>query len=83
MISKRLLFLTLASVDTTAIALTNVVFELLAEPKTGDVLRQEWQTVIPDTSKIDNGQLKGLRIMDSLMKESQRMYPMGLGKCCF
>ncbi|KAH7045810.1 cytochrome protein [Macrophomina phaseolina] len=68
------LALTLAAIHTTSMAFTNTLFDLVAHPDLIDELRQEIVIVI-GTQGWQKTSLNHLRLMDSVLKESQRLNP--------
>lgn len=68
------LALTLAAIHTTSMAFTNTLFDLVAHPDLIDELRQEIMIVI-GTQGWQKTSLNHLRLMDSVLKESQRLNP--------
>ncbi|KAL1614873.1 hypothetical protein SLS54_009427 [Diplodia seriata] len=72
--------LTMAAIHTTSAALTNVIFDIVAVPGLADELRREIVSVMGDAGA-DAGTpwqkttLYKLRLLDSVMKESQRFNP--------
>ncbi|KAF4546155.1 Cytochrome P450 [Lasiodiplodia theobromae] len=68
------LALTIAAIHTTSMSLTNVLFDLIAHPDLIAELRQEIIAVI-GTDGWKKTSLGNLRLMDSALKESQRLNP--------
>lgn len=69
-----------AAIATTATALVSILHELAANPDLVEILRNEIEEVSPQGSDfLDGGNLSKLLKMDSLMKESQRIYPFSQG----
>jgi cytochrome P450 len=80
-LAHRLLILTLASVHTTSMAATQVLFDLCTHPEYVDPLRQELLEAMKKTDgKITKQTLNQLRKLDSFMRESQRLNPPSLRK---
>ena len=77
---KRMLFLNLAAIFSTATAATNVILDLCARPEYTQLLREEAMQAIQDDGGIKASTLTKLKIMDSFMKESRRVNPLGLCK---
>ncbi|KAB2571070.1 Cytochrome P450 monooxygenase pyr3 [Lasiodiplodia theobromae] len=72
--------LTVAAIHTTSAALTNVMFDIVAVPGLADELREEIVRVMGDGggeagTPWQKTTLYKLRLMDSVMKESQRFNP--------
>ncbi|OJD28769.1 cytochrome p450 [Diplodia corticola] len=74
------LALTMAAIHTTSAALTNVMFDIVAVPGLADELREEIVSVMGDAggeagTPWQKTTLYKLRLLDSVMKESQRFNP--------
>ncbi|KAI1678108.1 Cytochrome P450 [Pyrenophora tritici-repentis] len=69
--------LSIAAINTTAGFLTNVLYDLCAYSEYMDRLREEIDRVLGDGS-IEKSKLVKLQLMDSFLKESQRLHPMAL-----
>ncbi|KAL1635491.1 hypothetical protein SLS58_010187 [Diplodia intermedia] len=73
--------LTMAAIHTTSAAMTNVMFDIVAVPGLADELRREIVSVMGDAGADAAGTpwqkttLYKLRLLDSVMKESQRFNP--------
>lgn len=80
-ITRHQLSITWASIQTTAHALTQILFDLAARPEYQDILRQEIREVFLDRPSDDVAQtdLPRLAKIDSFMKESLRMNPPTIG----
>jgi len=64
--------------------LTNILYDLAAHPEYQEVLREEIARI---SAEEPSGQLRKktmpkLRKLDSFIKESQRVNPLGAGKSC-
>ncbi|KAJ4303026.1 hypothetical protein N0V90_001917 [Kalmusia sp. IMI 367209] len=64
----------LSAIHTTADLITTTMYELLQSPKTIDLLREEIVSVISDGG-LKHSSLYNLRLMDSVIKEAQRLKP--------
>lgn len=75
--------LAFASLHTTSMALTNMIFDLVAWPNYIDILRTEINEQLEGKSngKFSRDLIHNLPKMDSFMKESQRHNPVGYSKC--
>lgn len=74
-------FLTIASVETTASTILNILYDLVDNPSFHSRVMEEIRTV---QATLDGGRwtkksLDELEYLDSLMKESQRLRPLGMG----
>ncbi|EXJ80589.1 hypothetical protein A1O3_06871 [Capronia epimyces CBS 606.96] len=65
----------LGAVHTTTVTFNNTLYNLIANPEYIDELRAELVTVFKDAKGWDKTTLNKLRLMDSCMKESNRMDP--------
>ncbi|KAI0395382.1 cytochrome P450 [Xylariaceae sp. FL0594] len=74
---KKLLFLTLAAVHTSTMSATHALFDLCAMPEYIEPLREEAQRVIGERGWTLAG-INELKLLDSFMKESQRINHPGL-----
>ena len=71
-----------AAIHTTTMTLTNVLYDLAAHPEYQEVLRKEIERI---SAEEPSGQLRKktmpkLRKLDSFIKESQRVNPLGAGE---
>lgn len=71
-----------AAIHTTTMTLTNILYDLAAHPEYQEVLREEIARI---SAEEPSGQLRKktmpkLRKLDSFIKESQRVNPLGSGK---
>lgn len=81
-LSHRLLGITsMAVVHTSAMALTHLLYDLLAMPQWLEPLRAEIKTTIPDWKSASQADLVQLKRLDSVLKESQRFNPPGEREC--
>lgn len=65
--------------STTGATLTHMLFDLALYPEVADALRTEIEDVIGDGMVGVKSQLEQLKLLESFMKESQRMSPLGYG----
>lgn len=72
--------LALAAIHTTSNLLTNVVYDLAAYPEYVDPLREEIKAVLAEDGSLKKTSLLKLKLMDSVIKESQRVNPVSIGK---
>lgn len=79
--SKVHLQLSLAAIHITGMATTRTVYDLAARPEYLEPLRNEVNKVLAEDDGVltKNGITK-LKLMDSIMKESQRMNPVAVGE---
>jgi cytochrome P450 len=79
MLVKKLLFLTLAAIHTSTMSLTHIIFDLCSMPAYVEMLRKEITEVI-GKSGWTLAAVNELKLLDSFMKESQRVNHPGLCK---
>lgn len=72
--------LALAAIHTTSNLLSNVLYDLAAYPEYIQPLRDEICAVASEDGVLQKTSLLKLKLMDSVMKESQRTHPLSLGK---
>lgn len=72
--------LALAAIHTTSNLLTNIMYDLAAYPEYIKPLRDEIRAVEAEDRVLKKTSLLKLRLMDSIMKESQRTHPISLSK---
>ena len=77
-IVKRMLFLNMAAIHTSAEAATNVILDLCARPEDMVLLREEIVEATKKHGGINLSMLNDLRKMDSFIKESNRLNTAGL-----
>ncbi|KAJ5179836.1 hypothetical protein N7492_003046 [Penicillium capsulatum] len=70
--------LAMAAIHTTSNLLTNVMYDLAAYPEYIQPLREEVRTVIAEDGNLRKTSLLKLKLMDSVMKESQRINPVSM-----
>lgn len=70
----------LAAIHTTSNLLTNVIYDLAAYPEYIQPLRDEICAVAAEDGVLKKTSLLKLKLMDSVMKESQRTNPLSLSK---
>ncbi|KAF4469441.1 Cytochrome P450 [Fusarium albosuccineum] len=68
-----------AAIHTTTMTLTNVLFDLAAHPKYADELREEIKRVSVEepSGRLRKKTMPKLKKLDSFIKESQRVHPLG------
>jgi cytochrome P450 len=71
--------LSVAAIHTTSNMLTNVMYDLTAHPEFIQPLRAEIKAVVEEDGVLKKSSLTKMKLMDSVMKESQRTTPMSLG----
>lgn len=72
--------LSLAAIHTTSGMLTNLMYDLTAYPEYIQFLRDEIKTVLEEDGGLKKSSLSKMKLLDSVMKESQRVNPTGLGE---
>ncbi|KAJ5949197.1 hypothetical protein N7454_000781 [Penicillium verhagenii] len=70
--------LSMAAIHTTSNLLTNIMYDLAAYPEYIQPLRDEIAAVIAEDGEFKKTSLLKLKLMDSVMKESQRTHPVSL-----
>ncbi|KAJ5655869.1 hypothetical protein N7507_007819 [Penicillium longicatenatum] len=70
--------LSLAAIHTTSNLLTNIMYDLAAYPEYVQPLRDEIAAVIAEDGELKKTSLLKLKLMDSVMKESQRTNPISM-----
>ena len=75
MLAHRQLLLTVASVHTTTVTITQAVYDLCANPELFPSLREEIEQQLGGENNFNKAALGNMRKLDSFMKESQRMNP--------
>ncbi|KAE8144230.1 cytochrome P450 [Aspergillus avenaceus] len=73
------LSLAVASIHTTSNILTNIMYDLMAYPEHIQPLRDEIKAVVEEDGILKKTSLNKMKLMDSVMKESQRMHPVAIG----
>ncbi|KAF4938631.1 hypothetical protein K4K60_005377 [Colletotrichum sp. SAR11_57] len=74
---KGQLFLTFAAIHTTSSVLTALLYDLINNPKYFDLLRDEITQVMQEDGGWKKTSLYKMKLMDSCMKESQRLNILG------
>ena len=74
--------LSLAAIHTTSNLITNVVYDLAAYPEYVQPLRDEIAAVMAEDGILKKTSLTKMKLMDSVLKETQRVNPVGLGELC-
>lgn len=72
--------LALAAIHTTSNLLTNIMYDLAAYPEYFQPLREEICAVAAEDGVLKKTSLLKFKLMDSIMKESQRTHPLSLSK---
>ncbi|OJK01308.1 hypothetical protein ASPACDRAFT_1879884 [Aspergillus aculeatus ATCC 16872] len=70
--------LTLVTIHTTSNLLTNVIYDLAAHPEYLQPLREEIRSVMEADGCFQKTSLTKMKLLDSVVKESQRLNPPGL-----
>lgn len=78
--SREQVSLALAAIHTTSNLITNVVYDLAAYPEYIEPLREEIKAVLEGDGSLMKTSLLKLKLMDSVIKESQRINPVSIGK---
>lgn len=76
------LLLSVVAIHTTSGTLTNTLLDICAHPEIIEPLRDEIRTVIAEDGGLQRTTLHKLKLMDSVLKESQRLHPLSQGKRC-
>lgn len=77
---KRMLFLNMAAIHTTATTATNVFLDLCARPECIEMLREEISRVLKEDGGVKTSTLPKLKKLDSFMRESRRLNTLGFCK---
>lgn len=72
--------LSLAAIHTTSNMLTNVMYDLTANPELIQPLRDEIKAVVEEDGGLKKSTMTKMKLLDSVMKESQRVNPTGMGE---
>ena len=72
--------LSVASIHTTSNLLTNVMYDLAAYPEHIQPLRDEIKAVVEEDGMLKKAGLAKMKLMDSVLKESQRLRPSSMGE---
>lgn len=75
--------LSVASIHTTSNLLTNVVYDLAAYPEHIQPLRDEIKAVVEEDGMLKKAGLAKMKLMDSVLKETQRLHPTSMGEYHF
>ena len=78
-ITDEQLFLSIASIHTTAASVTQIFYDLLAHPEYHTDLQNEIEQTLAMHGKWTKQSIRELKRLDSFMKESQRVNPIGFG----
>ncbi|KAF9630322.1 P450 monooxygenase [Lasiodiplodia theobromae] len=76
-VARGQLFLSLAAIHTTSTVLTSIMYDLVAHPEYIDDLREEITRVLKEDGGWKKTSLYKMMLMDSCMKESQRLHVLG------
>ncbi|KAK8066823.1 cytochrome P450 monooxygenase [Apiospora hydei] len=81
-LTRHQMSITWASIHTSTYALTQILFDLAANPEYQDILREEIEEVFSNgsTEEVLESDLPKLAKMDSFMKEAMRLNPNTIGK---
>lgn len=74
------LLLSVVAIHTTSSTLNNTLLDIAANPELIEPLRQEIIDVVREDGSLKRTTLHKLKLMDSVLKESQRLRPLGQGK---
>jgi len=78
-IAQQVLGISMASIHTTALTLTKVLFDLASRPEYMQPLREEAEAVLAEEGGVFTHEaVRKLDLFDSFLKESQRLSPVGL-----
>lgn len=72
--------LSLAAIHTTSNLITNVMYDLAAYPEYIQPLRDEIKTVMEEDGELKKTSLTKMKLMDSVLKETQRVNPVSMSK---
>lgn len=72
--------LSLAAIHTTSNMLTNFMYDMTAYPEYIQPLRDEIKAVLEEDGGLKKTSLTKMKLLDSVMKESQRVTPTGMGR---
>ncbi|KAE8353591.1 cytochrome P450 [Aspergillus coremiiformis] len=70
--------LSVAAIHTTSSMLTNVMYDLTAYPEYIQPLRDEIKAIVEEDGVLKKSSLTKMKLMDSIMKEAQRINPLSL-----
>ena len=70
----------LGAIHTTSMTFIYVVYDLIDHPEYIQLLREEIESVWKEGDELTKATLYKLKLMDSFMKESQRLSPVTLGE---
>ncbi|KAG8631970.1 hypothetical protein KVT40_001110 [Elsinoe batatas] len=77
-IAQRTLLLSLSSIHTTALTMSQAIYDLCAYPQCLDPIKQEIAETLQSEGSWSKAMLDKLHTMDSLLRESQRLSPVFL-----
>ncbi|KAL2287027.1 hypothetical protein FJTKL_06052 [Diaporthe vaccinii] len=75
-IAGILLQISFAAIHTTAAGNSQLIFDICANPDLIEMLREEHRNILNEEGKVGRQGFLQMRVMDSLMKESQRFNPL-------
>lgn len=73
------LLLSVVAIHTTSGTLMNTLLDICANPEIIEPLREEIRSIIKEDGGLQRTTLHKLKLMDSVLKESQRLHPLGQG----
>ena len=84
-VADQQLFLSIASIHTTSATSTSILFDLMSRPEDQDDVRGDIRRAVKEKGDAawTLQDVASMRRLDSFMKESQRMHPLGFSKCFF
>ncbi|KAJ5987871.1 hypothetical protein N7481_003081 [Penicillium waksmanii] len=77
-VSNGQIALSMAAIHTTSNLLTNIMYDLAAYPEYIQPLRDEIRAVVAEDGCLKKSSLLKLKLMDSVMKETQRLQPVSM-----
>lgn len=80
-IVSRQIGLSLAAIHTTSNLITNVMYDLAAYPEYVQPLRDEIKAVMEEDGELKKTSLTKMKLMDSVLKETQRVNPVSMSRC--
>jgi cytochrome P450 len=75
--AQMLLQLSMASIHTTSMTVTKALYDLASRPEYTKPLREEVETVLKEEGGFTQNGIRRLDLIDSFLKESQRLSPIG------
>lgn len=80
-IVQEQMMLSVAAIHTTSVTLMQLLYDLADNPKYVDMLREEIVAVLSEDGGWQKNTLYKMKLLDSCMKESQRLHTVGARKC--